>query len=236
MYGGLHELNNRIGGLEDRFEELQLSLRALSPKPALGLEQLLAWLNPVFTDEEYENARDLRVTGTCRWILERPQFHDWVSSDATGSGMRIFWMHGPAGSGKTVLSANIVRYLCDKNPGRVACFFCVSDDEAKRQPFAIVRSWVAQMVRQRKEALEAAQEIYHGKEGRLATTSDVWQLFKNIGQRIPECYFVADGFDECQVSSNDDSVSFLKGLKSFMRIICFNKHLDQRCIGINIRD
>ena len=224
MYGGFQDVNNRLGGLEERFEGLQLSLHTYLFRPNVSLERLLVWLNAVFTDEEWETALNSRTPGTCHWIVQRPHFQDWASSATVADAMKILWIHGPPGFGKTVLCASIIQHLKDENPGGVAYFFCVSDDEAKRQPLAIVRSWVAQMVRQNQEALAAAQEAYHGKEGRLATTSDVWQLFKNICQRIPNCFFVVDGFDECvktdrsmKVSSINDGVSFLQGLTGISR-------------------
>ncbi len=194
MYGGFRELNNRLDGLEDRLDGLQLSLHASSSRPNVGLERLLIWLNAVFTDEELGKARSPRAPGTCQWIFERPEFQDWATSTISSNSMRILWIHGPPGFGKTVLSASIVEHLQNENPSRVAHFFCVSDHEAKRQPLAIVRSWVAQMVRQNREALDAAEEAYHGNEGRPATTYDVWQLFKDICHRIPKSFFIVDGF------------------------------------------
>jgi Cdc6-like AAA superfamily ATPase len=224
MAGGFRALNNRLDGLEDRFEGLQLSLRMHSSRPNVGLERLLAWLNAIFTDEDWEKARNSRTLGTCRWILERATFRDWATSVTATNAMRILWIHGPPGFGKTVLSASIVEHLQNENPAQVAHFFCVSDHEAKRQPLAIIRSWVAQMVRQNGEALEAAEEAYHGKEGRPATTYDVWQLFAKICQRIPNCFFVVDGFDECiktdknmHFTSSNDVVSFLQGLVGISR-------------------
>ena len=149
MYGGFRELNIRLGGLEDR-----LDLRPYPYRPNVRLERLLPWLNAVFTDEELGKARNSRTPGTCRWIFDRPKFQDWETSISSSDVMRILWIHGPPGFGKTVLSARIVEHLQSENPDCVAYFFCVSDDQAKRQPLAIVRSWVAQMVRQNREALE----------------------------------------------------------------------------------
>src|SRR5204862_2458926 len=125
------------------------------------------------------------------------KFQEWATSATADNAMTILWIHGPPGFGKTVLSASVVEHLQNENPTRVAYYFCVSDHEAKRQPLAIIRSWVAQMVRQNEEALEIAEDAYRGKEGRLATTYDVWQLFIKICQRIPNCFFIVDGFDEC---------------------------------------
>ena len=53
------------------------------------------------------------------------------------------------------------------------------------------------MVNKNQDALEAASEVYRGKEVRTATTSDVWQLLRTISLRIANCIFVVDGFDEC---------------------------------------
>jgi hypothetical protein len=111
MAGEFRELNNRLDGLEDRFEGLKLSLRMYSSRPNVGLERLLAWLNAIFTDEDWEKARNSRTPETCRWILKRAKFQDWATSVTATNAMRILWIHGPPGFGKTVLSASIVKHL-----------------------------------------------------------------------------------------------------------------------------
>jgi hypothetical protein len=40
------------------------------------------------------------------------------------------------------------------------------------------------MVNWNHDALEVAREVYRGKEARLATTSNVWQLFREVSLRI----------------------------------------------------
>jgi ankyrin repeat protein len=195
MHSGFMGLNNRLDGLTDRFEELQLSLNAHFSKSVVGRERLLEWLNAVFTDEEYEGALASRLNGTCDWILQQSQFRAWATADSVSDTRRILWVHGPPGFGKTVLCARVVQHLQNSQSAPVASFFCVS--EANRQPLDIIRSWVAQMVNKNQDALEAASEVYRGKEARAATTSDVWQLLRNISLRIPNCIFVVDGFDEC---------------------------------------
>ncbi len=80
------------------------------------------------------------------------------------------------------------------------------------------------MVRQSQTALDAAQDAYRGKEGRTATTSDVWQLFGKICQLVLNCFFVVDGFDECEkfqhtlrASIANDGAAFLQGLADFSK-------------------
>jgi ankyrin repeat protein len=215
VFSGFRVLNNRINGPGNGSDVRQSSLRTY---PTEGeCERLLHWLNAVFTDEEWENTLNSRTPKTCEWIFQRLCYQNWASSAISTNSMSILWVYGPPGSGKSVLSASIVEQLKNENPSRVAYFFCVSEDETKRQPFAIVRSWVAQMVRQTQEALELAREIYRGKEGRLATSYDIWQLFTKICRRISNCYFVVDGFDECAKSTStfpslSDVERFLRGL------------------------
>jgi hypothetical protein len=50
------------------------------------------------------------------------------------------------------------------------------------------------VVNKNQDALKAASEVYRGKEVRIATTSDVWQLLRTISLRIANCIFVVDGF------------------------------------------
>jgi ankyrin repeat protein len=197
MNSGFIGLNDRLDGLRDKFEGFQLSLNTHFSKPEVGRERLLEWLNGIFTDEEYERALASRLAGTCDWFLRRSQFRAWAAPDTISDTTRILWVHGPPGLGKTVLCARLVEHLHHNQSAPVASFFCISENEAKRQPLAIVRSWVAQMVNQNQDALEAARDIYRGKEARTATTSDVWQLFRNISLTIQNCVFVVDGFDEC---------------------------------------
>src|SRR5271154_6404818 len=123
VYGGFREVNNRLDGLEEMFEGLQSSWNKYLSRPDVGLEQLLVWLNAVFTDEEYQTALNSQTPGTCHWIVQRPHFQDWASAVADDA-MKTLWIHGPPGFGKTVLCASIVRHLQKENPDRVAHFFC----------------------------------------------------------------------------------------------------------------
>lgn len=178
-----------------------------------GRERLLTWLNATYTDEELGKAQSSRTPGTCEWIFGRSEYRHWTNAATSSNSMSILWIHGPPGFGKSVLSASIVERLQSENPRGVAHFFC----DAKRQPLEIVRSWVAQMVSQNEQALEAAEEAYHGKEGRLATTYDIWQLFKTICKQIPRCFFVVDGFDECPKSHHGGSISFFDDRANFLQ-------------------
>lgn len=210
-------------GLREKLDQLSLhgkpQLDAMqNSTPEVGRKQLLEWIDAISTDEDYDRAVSARLSGTCDWVIKRPEFQIWTNLDPAFDFSKIFWIHGAPGFGKSVLFARLVEYLCMQKGVPVAHFFCIGGDDAKRQPRAIVRSWVAQLVNQSPVAVEVARDFYYGKESRRATESDLWTLFKDVSLKIGTCFFAVDGYDECvkpdlatKNSVNDRSV-FLRKL------------------------
>lgn len=125
---------------------------------------------------------------------------------------RVLWIHGPAGFGKTILSARIIEHLKHTETS-LAYFFCNSDLEGKRDPLAIVRSWVAQLVFQSRVAYQLAKELVQSAISQTASNSEIWQLFTSIASSIPLCSFIiVVGLDEC-FQSTDSRTSFLETLR-----------------------
>lgn len=210
-------------GLRDKIDQLSLfgKLQLGSTQnstPEVGRKQLLEWIDAINMDEDYDRAVSARLSGTCDWILKRPEFQIWTNLDPAFDFSKIFWIHGAPGFGKSVLFARLLEYLFMQKGVPVAHFFCVGGDDAKRQPRAIVRSWIAQLVSQNEVAVEVVKDFYYGKESQRATESDLWTLFKEVNLKIGTCFFAIDGYDECikpdlvtKNSVNDRSV-FLRKL------------------------
>src|ERR1700716_3159512 len=78
LHGGLSHLSNKVDDLKDSFVGLHISLTAQKA----GRDQILNWLRPVFTDDNYEAALSARLDGTCHWVLQRPEFQAWTASNA----------------------------------------------------------------------------------------------------------------------------------------------------------
>lgn len=104
----------------------------------------------------------------------------------------------------------------------VASFFCSFRDESKRQPSAILRSWIAQIVGQNDAAFNSTLDLYREQRSIKASETDLWLLFEKISAEVPELYLVADGFDECVTKSqgynthtvSDERTIFLQRLTS----------------------
>lgn len=71
------------------------------------------------------------------------------------------------------------------------------DDEDKKNPSSVLRSWVAQLSQQRIDAFEEVQHAREGKENRKPTEAELWRMLKAILLKIGRCFLVVDGLDEC---------------------------------------
>ncbi|KAI0893276.1 hypothetical protein F4806DRAFT_504998 [Annulohypoxylon nitens] len=163
-----------------------------------------AWLNPVYTDEARNTILKYRHGSTCDWILQNNRFAEWSNRDKNVT--RIFWLYGPPGFGKSVLCARIVNYMEHKSDiyGRVYSFFCSAEKVSRQQPYAILKSWIAQLISRSEDAAKAVMEN-QGLVERMSQEDEVeeegqdglWPLFREIIERTPRCTLVIDGYDEC---------------------------------------
>lgn len=138
------------------------------------------WLEAVTTVETYQKAQLARQHETCNWILCRQEFQDWLATDTAISESTMLWIHGGPGLGKTVLCAKIIESLVAKGL-LLVYFFCVADEEAKRQPHAILRSWIDQLTQVNDDALDLVYDAYKANEIRSPTPMELWKLFNMIG-------------------------------------------------------
>ncbi|KZF24380.1 ankyrin [Xylona heveae TC161] len=216
--------------------------------------RILKQLRPVYTNDHYHKILEAIHYGTSNWIFNREEFIDFAELDLVAS--KVFWIHGPPGFGKTFLAARIIQSLRAERSNLVAYFFCQYEEDSKREPQAILRSFLAQILNQSKEALKVVREPlkvarepcddYH--EGFVFTLEEQWRLFRKFCQRIKQCVFIIDGFDECwefdrtmRYSAGADRSNFLRNLikeisKSNSRLLLLSRdHADIRTEIFNPR-
>ena len=225
-------LSAKTGGGENfrRVEEMLIHRSSGFHQISSSIEQnlsqsILKWLDAIFTKEEYERALAARLAGTCNWVLSRQEFLTWTSATGTEDLTKILWIFGSAGFGKSILCARLINYLRTDLCKIVSFFFCSFTDNLKRQPQAILRSWVAQLILQQDSALDVVKRAYLGRQSSTATEQDLWLLFKQLATQVRDCVFVVDGYDECIAedldikahSTTDSRVAFLESLISSIK-------------------
>jgi ankyrin repeat protein len=147
-------------------------------------------------NEVYDNSIEKKLPGTCEWLLSRAAFSHWLSSDFRADAPKIFWMHGSAGIGKTILCASVVDYLKSRLNTPLAYFFFSSDFETRGDPFRAMRSWIAQLSSYTR-SFEVIRDNWAIQYEQMATQSGVSQLLQYVVQEVPGCTLVIDGLDEC---------------------------------------
>ncbi|EXK49790.1 hypothetical protein FOMG_02270 [Fusarium oxysporum f. sp. melonis 26406] len=165
--------------------------------------ELHLWLGHSL-NERYHDSLEKRLNGTCNWILNRPVFQHWLSTELS-AGPKLLWVNGPAGFGKTILCAHVVERLSSTLDTPVAHFFFTSDHESREDPFSALRLWISQIVSHREGAFEHVRQKWESDSDPVATRSTVISLFTQLLHAIPGCTFVADGLDECTSLGNTNT-------------------------------
>lgn len=103
-------------------------------------KELFGWLDAITTHENFESNLSVYLPGTCDWIFRNTAYCNWMSSEFDDDLAKLLWVYGPAGHGKSVLCARMVRALKDALEAPVAYIFCSSDNKTQQEPLAIIRS------------------------------------------------------------------------------------------------
>lgn len=209
--------------LNSSIAEAIASIKQNMMNPHIPIEErrkrLSSNINAIDNKNTYETALQRHHDGTCEWALRLEQLQAWTSSQPEKG--KLFWIHGPPGFGKTFVSAWIIRHLVEKMQWPVAYFFCVADNQPTRDPYAILRSWLSQLLMQdeRIPTLMEAHLAMRTSKDQVLTQQELWRLWCNIGENISGCTFVVDGFDECnhinygaQYHTKDPRSDFLRDL------------------------
>ncbi|KAJ5761766.1 uncharacterized protein N7511_005148 [Penicillium nucicola] len=169
-------------------------------------------------DELYEIYVERRIEQTCEWVLNRPWFLDWSSSDFP-AGVKSLWINAPAGFGKSILCARVVEHLSSVLETPIVHFFCSSDFKSTEDLFIVVRSWLSQMM-SHPTAFALVREAWVVQQGQRARRGDVIKLLREICIAIPGCTFILDGLDECswlkdtqKAGDNDSIAGFMNALR-----------------------
>ncbi|KAI9733106.1 MAG: hypothetical protein M1834_003653 [Cirrosporium novae-zelandiae] len=179
--------------------------------------RLSAWINAIDTKNIYETALYSHHPGTCEWALNLEELKTWSSSQSAQG--KLFWIHGPPGFGKTFISAWIIQHLIKESQRPVSYFFCVADNSLTRDPYSILRSWLSQLLEQNQDVLPLIDAVLTTRtsKGQVLTHLELWQLFDMVGESIPGCTFVVDGFDECTYINSGPQYHTQDPRKYFLR-------------------
>jgi Cdc6-like AAA superfamily ATPase len=163
-----------------------------------GREQVLDWLCSHDYSNQLKINIDLHQAGTGLWFFKHHHFMDWKNS----SGSSTLFCPGGPGTGKTVISAQVVMHLQNSFPdiGKpILYIFC----DYKMRPDQKIDDLLASLVRQLGffsgdvfETLKLLCSKYKTKNLRLPQKDLLEELEKAL-KLVGDTYIIVDALDEC---------------------------------------
>ena len=167
---------------------------------------ILDWLSPILPEVNFKRASALRQQGTGEWLLDEPQFKRWLTGETN-----FLWIHGVPGSGKTVLSSNIITELerlqdgvRQDPPFATAYHFLDFKDDRSQDPATIFGTLVKQLYLQlpSPEMHPSIQSLYHLSYNKTTgqaekpSWEDLVELLTEISVSFPRVLLIFDALDE----------------------------------------
>ncbi|KAL3419421.1 NACHT and WD domain-containing protein [Phlyctema vagabunda] len=191
-------VRNMIKTLVERFKSKgSNATNSHNIEDAKDIKQLLGTLPS--EEDEFKAIRKRWMPGTCDWLLEEPQIHEWLETD---SASRIVWYSAAPASGKSTLAAHLISHLRSTNK-LCLFFFFKYGDHAKHNLSTMLLSLASQLARDvpafRRVLLELSSE---GLKLDRAHYSLIWQrIFESILFEMEledPIHIVIDALDECE--------------------------------------
>ena len=128
--------------------------------------------------------------------MREPQYNDWSSSP----NIKLFWVTGYAGSGKTVLASFMSRYLNEVHSHTLICrFFCDEKIEEHRDPLVLLKSIIFQIVDKRRRLWPLVKKACDAGSFKIFSQFDaLWNLFVKMVRAEKKTSFtiIIDAIDE----------------------------------------
>ncbi|KAF4820526.1 Vegetative incompatibility protein HET-E-1 [Colletotrichum siamense] len=151
---------------------------------------------------EFTYARGKIHRGTAEWIFSADEFQDWCGS-ADSSVLNITGISSPSpsrifGSGKTVLTANIVSHLLQNlQPNcSVTYLFVRFDDDNSRSADTILRSLTFQVLAGH-EVQDSLMELLEKSVSQNFAKDSLLLLLNHSISLLEKTFLIVDGLDQC---------------------------------------
>ncbi|KAL7935792.1 ankyrin repeat-containing domain protein [Trichoderma chlorosporum] len=189
--------------------------------------ELLGWLCNIDHTELYNSARNKHKDGTGEWLIDRSEiFKTWEERVTSKS---FLWLHGKAGSGKSILSSSVIKHLQDRYSGNamtvLAYFYFSFSDIQKQNVDGMLASLIKQISAHRPYIPQSVQRLGHYKHngGRPDTKTLIEALIDSM-EGFSAVYIVIDALDECPML-NDVRKTLLKSLYDMLKKAADSLHI-----------
>ncbi|KAL7803967.1 ankyrin repeat-containing domain protein [Trichoderma afarasin] len=197
------------------FSQMNAKLSALEDRE---FADLLKWLCDVDPSSIYNTGLDRREAGTCEWLIKNSEeFKTWETSDGS-----LLWLHGKAGSGKSILSSSVIKHLRDKyvsEPSTVVSYFYFSFSDPEKQKVDVMLASLTKQIcsRQTRRSQLTARLRQYKLNGQRPDTETLEAVLIASASEFANVYIVIDALDECPLL-NEQRTKLLRSLRRILAI------------------
>ena len=171
--------------------------------PASTQLAVLRWLSDTDPSSNHNLARHIQEPETGTWLVENPEYRKW--RDQTG---QLLWLHGIAGSGKTVLCSTVIENLSayikeldsdTESESGLAYFYFDFRTPAKLTCQGMLRSLLRQLSCIHPTLPESTQTLFDecARTGHQPGEVNLYKALCEVIAASERCYLVIDALDEC---------------------------------------
>lgn len=215
------EAKNTRRALEEwRQESLAKIQKAEQDQTARQLDAICSWLKSNETDQllifDRISTEGANHPGTCSWVLNNTKLSNWLRADQ--SGITCIWLQGNPGTGKSIISGQLVNFLNASHKCFVTCHFCTYSYASSTRYDEILKLLLLQLVR---ASSDLAAHIYDGYViGRKPVSMSVLErllqtaitvLAEDLG-RQQSIHMIIDGLDEMEADKQRRLISLMNGI------------------------
>ncbi|KAK4449143.1 hypothetical protein QBC34DRAFT_285569, partial [Podospora aff. communis PSN243] len=155
---------------------------------------MLEWLEVDDPSPIHNISSGLVEDGTCDWLIETPEWSQWVNLDS-----RCLWIHGIPGSGKTVLAARLIekiRQICaqPRDDRWVSVYYYCHHSRSKDESASFIRWIVSQLCRTAGKIPSCLRGIY--QRGGEPTQVEILSCLQQLLEWFDIVFVTIDALDE----------------------------------------
>jgi hypothetical protein len=199
--------------------------------------KILGWVSTIPYTEHHTRISTTRLGGTGEWLFQKKEYQEWHSSSVSKllllRGIRKYRLHSiilpcgfyltepSAGAGKTfIASVAIDSFASDPRLGKLAYFYCNRAEESRREPEAILRALIHQLVRtesNQKTLLKPIVDAYESRKAQGQETSTLnrlesQELLVQLTDVYQQTTICIDALDEVEQSTRKVLLQTLKAV------------------------
>ena len=184
---------NESQSLQDDTTEMKILLESIQANQISSY--LCQWLKAPDAFFDHNAACAKKHPGTGTWLIKSPEFFKWLEEENS-----FLWLHGFAGSGKSVLCSTAIQSVLRKRgPDRrigIAFLYFTFNDDSKKDESAMLRALLLQLSSQLEDGHVDLARLHESYKAGMPPSPVLLEYLRRLIKRFHHTYIFLDALDE----------------------------------------